>query len=110
MSAYIERNIDVIFKNEESSMLLNFTELGQTFYYYFIESTNSNNKKLRMGSPVQDLYSDLSHQLPSFKGDVYMGYYKELVTVKFDTGQDWFMVPSVKTLQVCNQSRQENTF
>ena len=94
MSAYIERNIDVMFKNEESSMLLNFTELGKTFYNYFIESTNSKNKKLRMGSPVQELYSDLSHQFPYFKGDVFMGDGNKLVTVKFDSGQDWFMVPS----------------
>ncbi len=41
MSAYIERNMDVMFTNKERSMLFNFTELGQTFYSYFIKSTNS---------------------------------------------------------------------
>ncbi len=61
MSAYFDQDIGMLFKNEESSNFLDFSELAQSFYSYFIESISSKEKKLKMGSPVKDLNSDLSH-------------------------------------------------
>ena len=38
MSAYFDRDIGKLFKNEESSKFLDFSELAQSFYSYFINS------------------------------------------------------------------------
>ena len=50
MSANFDRDIGKLFKNEESSKSLDFTELAQSFYSYFIKSTNSRKKQLRIDS------------------------------------------------------------
>jgi hypothetical protein len=61
MSAYTERDINMLLAIDVKNGIFDFSQFGRSFYAYFMGSNSSPKKQLRKESTVKELNSNFDH-------------------------------------------------
>ncbi len=69
---------------------------GLNLHQSYIGKSNlaTQKQKLKVSITTSDLFYKSDLELPAFYGFIFMGIKQTAVKVKFDTGQDWLIMPS----------------